>query len=193
MGMLQRLSVLQGINFRINGFNVIIDNLRNEMKKRGKVYLDVAGKFSFLNNFNLQESEYRNAISKLVDFYSEDVESFYAELIQFQSYVKSKLGEKRYSHADLYEIIIRDELSSVFPNVEIAIHIFLTLMITNCSTERSFSQLKRIKNIHRATMGQERLRMLSLMCIESDVLRKLNLGAIIDKFSTEKSRKKIFN
>ena len=33
-----------------------------------------------------------------------------------------------------------------FPNTEIALRIYLSLMATNCSVERSFSQLKRIKD-----------------------------------------------
>lgn len=33
----------------------------------------------------------------------------------------------------------------MFPNVEIALRIFLSMMVTNCSGERSFSKLKRIK------------------------------------------------
>ena len=39
-----------------------------------------------------------------------------------------------------------------FSNVEILMRIYLSLFITNCSGERSFSRLKRIKNELRATM-----------------------------------------
>lgn len=86
-------------------------------------------------------------IDGLVDFYPNDLEDFYPELKQFHAFLKSKFPAKpKFTHSDLYESLIRDNLASVFPNVEIALRIFLTLMITNCSTERSFSKLKRIKN-----------------------------------------------
>ena len=33
------------------------------------------------------------------------------------------------------------------PNMEVALRIYLSLMATNCSGERSFSKLKRIKDV----------------------------------------------
>lgn len=63
-------------------------------------------------------------------------------------------------------------------------------MVTNCSGERSFSQLKRIKNELRTTMLQERLSNLSIMCIEKDVLQKIDFRDIIEDFAQQKSRKK---
>jgi hypothetical protein len=48
----------------------------------------------------------------------------------------------------LNKVIVEDNIESDFPNVEISLRIFLT----NCTTERSFSQMKRIKNPNRTTM-----------------------------------------
>ena len=45
----------------------------------------------------------------------------------------------------LNKAIVEDNIECVFPNLEISLRIFLTLMVTNCTTERSFSQIKRIK------------------------------------------------
>jgi hypothetical protein len=73
----------------------------------------------------------------------------------------------------MYNIIFQDGIESVFPDVSIVLRLLLTLMVTNCSGERSFSQLKRIKNEQRTAIGQERLGSLSLLCIESDILRKI--------------------
>jgi len=52
---------------------------------------------------------------------------------------------------------VQDKIRSVFPNLDIAIRIFLTFMLANVSAERSFSQLQRVKNPYRKTMSQERL------------------------------------
>ncbi|KAL7296104.1 hypothetical protein TKK_0010652 [Trichogramma kaykai] len=81
--------------------------------------------------------------------------------------------------------------NSTFPSTEISLRIFLSLMITNCSGERSFSTLKLIKNERRSTMTQSRLNSLSLMCIESDLLKEIDFNDIISDFSAKKSRKKI--
>ena len=43
--------------------------------------------------------------------------------------------------------------SQTFPNIEIALRIYLSLMVSNCSCERSFSKLKRIKNELRNRIG----------------------------------------
>ena len=62
-------------------------------------------------------------------------------------------------------------------------------MITNCSGERSFSTLKRIKNELRNTMGQERLNHLTLLNIEHDLLKEVDIESVISKFAHIKSRK----
>ena len=47
----------------------------------------------------------------------------------------------------LNKVIIEDNIECAFANVEISLRILLTLMVTNCAPARSFSQMKRIKNI----------------------------------------------
>jgi hypothetical protein len=51
----------------------------------------------------------------------------------------------------LNKVIVEDNIECAFPNEEISscLRIFLILMVTNCTTERSFSQMKRIKNPNR--------------------------------------------
>ena len=48
---------------------------------------------------------------------------------------------------EMYRILAKNDIYEVFPNVKIALRIYLTLMVSNCSGERSFSALKRIKNV----------------------------------------------
>jgi DNA (cytosine-5)-methyltransferase 1 len=66
------------------------------------------------------------------------------------------------------------------------------MMVANCSEERSFSQLKRIKNEFRTTMTQDKLCSLSLTCIQSDKLRSLSSEDVISDFAVAKTRKKMF-
>lgn len=116
------------------------------------------------------------------------------EVLQFHKYLQSRFqGTKTdFTHAELYDIIVQDKIRSAFPNLDIALRIFLTFMLTNVSAERSFSQLKRIKNPYRTTMGQERLDSLSLLCIESDMLSSVDFDDVIRDFAFEKSRKRTF-
>ena len=114
------------------------------------------------------------------------------EVQQYHAYLDNKFDEnQKFNHAEMYSVIVNDNITNVFPNVEISLQIFLTLMITNCSAERSFSQLKNIKNPKRSTMGQERLDALALLCIESDILRTLNFDDVIEDFARKKCRLKL--
>ena len=65
------------------------------------------------------------------------------------------------------------KVADTFPNVETTLRMYLVLMVTNCSGERSFSKLKFIKNRLRTTMSHDRLSHLVLMSIEYDIPRKI--------------------
>ena len=86
----------------------------------------------------------------------------------------------------MYRILAKNEIHEVFPNVKIALRLYLTLMVSNCSGERSFSVLKRIKNVHRSTMTDQKLNNLSIMSIEADVLLKIDFHVIIKEFASLK-------
>ena len=55
-----------------------------------------------------------------------------------------------------------------YPNIHSLLRVALTLPITSCESERSFSQLKLIKTARRTTMTESRLAGLSLMKINRD-------------------------
>jgi len=105
-----------------------------------------------------------------------------------------------YEHNDntLYSLnvlnwMIESKLIDIFPNIYISYRLFVTIPIANTESERSFSVLKRIKNMYRSLMSQDRLAALSIMCIEKDLLRSLNFSDIINEFAQKKQEKKIFN
>ena len=66
---------------------------------------------------------------------------------------------------------------------------YIILMVTNCSGERSLSKLKYIKNRLRTTMTNERVTHLSLMGIEYDILRETDFDDVITDFAQRKGRK----
>lgn len=90
----------------------------------------------------------------------------------------------------MFEKLKSLQLEETFPNVESALRIFLTLPVTNCSGERSFSLLKRLKSSTRSSICQEKLSSLALLCIECDLTEKLDYSELIHEFACTKSRKK---
>lgn len=83
-------------------------------------------------------------------------------------------------------------IANRFPNIEIALRIFLSLFITNVPDERSFSKLKLIKNTLRNRMTDEKLNAFSLMSIENEILDSLNPDEIIQEFVMSKNRRKVY-
>ena len=78
----------------------------------------------------------------------------------------------------------------VFPNIYIAYRIYVTIPIADCETERSFSTLKRVKNLHRSNMYDERLSALARLKIESELFRTVDFEELTQSFIAQKCRKK---
>ena len=64
------------------------------------------------------------------------------EMIQFIEFAKLR-GCR--TPSSLAMLLHTEHLQSTFPNVEIAIHMYITIMLSNCSGERSFSKMALIK------------------------------------------------
>uniref|UniRef100_H3A9I3 HAT C-terminal dimerisation domain-containing protein n=1 Tax=Latimeria chalumnae TaxID=7897 RepID=H3A9I3_LATCH len=109
--------------------------------------------------------------------------TFPDELIQFKHFVQDE-------PAKLLQVLRHSGLQSTFPNVDIALRIFLTLPVTNCEEEHTFSKMARMKNELRSTMHQRRLNALSLMAVESELVRQMVFNDLICDFSSLKARKK---
>ncbi|XP_065674198.1 zinc finger MYM-type protein 1-like [Hydra vulgaris] len=187
-------------NFKVNTFYVIIDQLKNALKKRTKAYSIVLQRFGVLTEYDsMTDEDIDIAVKGMVTVYSKDLCSdFPTEFRQFMCWYKEERNYEEGSSAQnqvdssaqkMFKMLHNSDVYQAFPNTEIAIRIYLCLMSTNCSGERSFFQLKRIKDAKRSTMAQRRLSVLSLLCIESDLLNKVNFKELIDKFAVIKARK----
>ena len=91
----------------------------------------------------------------------------------------------------IYRLLVAKNLETVLPNAVIAFRIYLSLMISNCSGERSFSKLKLIKNQLQSSMTQKRLNNFTRLSVEHDLLRNIGLSSLINDFAIQKSRKHI--
>ena len=143
------------VRFKVEVYLPILDKLHAELKKRLQACAKLSHNFGF----------FRRRTSPLSTIFqgkeSTDKED-----------VSDDLEEAASVELQMYGIVAKRNTREVFPNVEIALRIYLTLMVSNCSGERSFSTLKRIKNVLRSTMTDQKLNNLSPMCIEAEVYAK---------------------
>ncbi|KAL1474913.1 hypothetical protein MTO96_020435 [Rhipicephalus appendiculatus] len=176
--------------FRCETFFVMIDNLVHALTSRLNAYTEVCSQFAVITDWNcFSPAQRRLQAMDLVKKYPSDLaNTFPDELEQFISYASN---EGCSSVADMLKLLIREKLEGSFPDVHVALRIFLCLMVTNCTGERSFSKLKFIKNRLRSTMTDSRLRDLSLLSVETEVLRRVNVEELINKMSQQKARKRL--
>jgi len=162
-------------------------------------YSNISKQFGmFWECLDLEGKCIRVAAEQLVTAYENDLESDIAdEFIQFHKFFQTQLGKpvvEPHQSGDciklqMYKLITAANLQSVFPNTEIAKRIYLCFMVTNCSGKRSFSKLKRIKNDLRSTMHQDHFNRLTLMSMEHEVLREIELTELVDNSAKVKARK----
>lgn len=179
--------------FRVSTFIPIIDTLTANISSRSKVYKEVMEKFQFLTEVNQSDQDLKQNLENLEQHLPQDISvSSLQEFLHFNAFVRTNIDENSRDFQGLYLFIIENGLQNVFPNVESILRLFLSLMITNCSGERSFSRLKFIKNVHRSTMSQHRLGDLTVLSIECQILRDLSFDAIVSDFVDKKMRQKTF-
>lgn len=73
-------------------------------------------------------------------------------------------------------------LRDMLPEMSKLIKLALTVPVTSCSSERSFSSLRRLKSYLRSTMGQARLNHATLMNCHKTLSREINLADIANVF-----------
>jgi hypothetical protein len=86
----------------------------------------------------------REHAAKLVKAYPRDLDlSLEEELVQFKSVINTDLFQIDNSmELSMYRKITENDLQTCFPKVEAALRIYLCLMVSNCTGERSFMKLK---------------------------------------------------
>ena len=168
--------------FRVSAFTVIIDSLVATLQQRSQAYEGISARFDFLRNVRSVSSEelyvqsaalVEWSIASQPDATDDDI-----DVITTGEAVELRM----------YRLITENTMQSCFPNVEILLRMYLCLMVTNCTGDRSFSKLRRIKNAQRTTIWQGRVNIL-LMSIESELLRTIDVNSIIDDFARVKARK----
>ena len=135
--------------FKVETFLPVLDSLICELKKRAEAYSMIGNLFSFFSELTTISSDELNIkCSDLAQMYHQDI--YHGELLNECLHLKKYIviGEESGCQcpSELYKRIISECLKRIFPNVEISLRIFVCMMVTNCTGERSFSRLKLIKN-----------------------------------------------
>lgn len=117
-----------------------------------------------------------------------------AYLGQCEEFLWEQKGDKKIrkssSFVGLCKFLHERDVTQIYPYVNIALRIIRSPPVTNCSEERSFSTLRRVKNDLRATMGNERLTALAILTIERRITELIDYDDLIDSFARNKARKK---
>ncbi|KAE9542493.1 hypothetical protein AGLY_003354 [Aphis glycines] len=175
-------------------FLVILDYLISDLNRRKKAYSNINNNFGFFLNLEKESTEnIKNYAEKLIDIYPDDIEKdFIEEVLQFKDIICNFSIENKSSLLKILKSLIQSQLSSTFPNVEIALRIFCSFPCSNVTEERSFSVLKRVKNYLRSFLSSEKLSALSILNIENEILKQIEWEQIIHKFASGKvTRKKL--
>lgn len=150
------------------------------MNNRQKAYETFYKPFDFFTKLHkLENSEIMVKANELCCIYKSDLEKneFINELLHFRSHQITSFNEKKITPLLLLLVIYERNMKDLYPKIEIALRIFISIPATNCTAESSFWVLKRMKNYKKKT-------------IESDLTSSLEYKDIIDVSSRIKSRKK---
>lgn len=179
--------------FLQNIFKPIVDSLITNLDFRLDSYVRLNNLFSFFVKLDsLNFDEISMACQNIASFYEEDID--HQELMSECEFAKQYFFVdlspiESISHSSMYLRIVEEGLHGLFPNIEIALRIFLSLFITNVPGERAFSKLKYIKDTLRNRMTEDKLNAFSLISIEHEILGSLCSDEIIEEFALLKNRK----
>ncbi|XP_022182825.1 uncharacterized protein LOC111042505 [Myzus persicae] len=165
------------INFIRNVYYVIIDTLKCQLSSRRQAYEKISDIYGCIPTLYKTPSSVvvRNTCETLAKYFIDDVENssllivideciLFSKLISTDKSVKSVLSMHKY--------IKTKELEFMFPNLEIVMRMYLSTVVSNCSGERAFSILKRVKSYLRSTMKEGRLNALAIFSIEAELVEK---------------------
>ena len=118
-----------------------------------------------------EESGIPEALTRAVELFQGDLPHAVMFPMEYDSWVRER------KECSTPPVSLADALQKCstlsYPNLTVLLKIAMTLPITSCESERSFSPLKLIKTARRATMSQSRLSGLTLMKINRDRCNKL--------------------
>ncbi|KAF0715056.1 52 kDa repressor of the inhibitor of the protein kinase-like [Aphis craccivora] len=167
--------------FRIILFLPFLDSFVQQLNDRFVNHQNIISGFQML----VKSSEFdEEKLRELVQFYANDVDDFdrvKSETILWNRY----LTDSNIQYNSVIQIL-NECNPDLFPNIYKLLQILITLPITSCEAERSFSTLKRIKSYLRNSTSERRLNGLAALNIHYEV--SVTPEEVISHLSSTKHR-----
>ena len=119
------------------------------MKTRIEAYDRLQRKFTFPMELNtMSKCKIEASAKTLLQYYLNDLEESLLpqEMSHFSTLIKQHHFNSECKDIQIFRFINENEFMHAFPNVSVVFRLYLCLIISICSGERSFSVLKRVKN-----------------------------------------------
>jgi hypothetical protein len=180
--------------FKTNVFFAVLDGVIENVKSRHDAAREGNELFSFLWSCESVDSRTEQHIENLCEKYRKDLtsEALRGELEYLVRVRPSVQTLNTTNPLALLNAIFAKRLETVFPQLCVALRIFVSIPVSVASCERTFSKLALVKDSIRSTMTDERLNDLLLLNIERQILERIDRDAIIDFFAEQKARKQLF-
>lgn len=157
--------------FRISVFLPFLDHFSNELNLRFLKHQKLLGSFMCLlpeKNCAITNIE-EDQMKYLITFYAQDVQCSDTAAIGELHMWYEKLKELNiYSRQAMKYFVLCNE--DIFPTIHKLLKILITLPVSTCTSERSFSTLRRLKTYLRNSTGQQRLNGLAMLNIHREVI-----------------------
>jgi hypothetical protein len=179
-------STVEYSDFRVNTYFVILEQLRLELEKRNEKYVHLLKNYNFFFKLTeLTSIEIRKNAEILQNEYKDDLSTLFTnECVPFRSHLLS-IGDKALKNIqEMSSFLRKNDLIGMYPYIDVSLRMLLCTPVSNCSTERYFSCLKRIKTYLRSSTSEERLNYLAIMKIEADITTNIQFDDVIQEFAT---------
>lgn len=166
---------------RILVFYSNLDVLLNGLEERFKQdTLDVINAIGLL--VNLDDESETSTYKILYTYFSISADDLCCEVNLLRSTEDTPKGTNSGSVHKWLDWLKQYGRHDIFKNFFHCLKMFVTIPVTSCSCERSFSKLSIVKNKLRNTMSQERLDALLFLFVEQELLTGIDLNDVIDEF-----------
>ncbi len=172
-------------HYRVNLFYPFIDHITSELDERFSESNEPALLAAYLVPKSLKKlTEERE--QRMVKWYHEDLPYPNTVEQEIECWRHKFHSEDGVLPASALETLKTTQMS-FFPNIQCMLKIFLTLPVTTCECERSFSAMRRLKTWLRSSMSSERLTGLALMHVHQKV--KLDKERILRRWDASGHRR----
>lgn len=176
---------------KIGVFFPILDKIITELQSR---FSNNKKLFNGLSSLQPGHKNFLN-LSDLISIaasYNSACKDWDEETLKAECILLKRLIFKKTEIKTMKELLkLLEEYYPAFENIYVLTKIALTIPASTASPERSFSCLSRVKTYTRTTMLNERLSSVSILSIEKDRIKNINLENVVDTFAKNHNNRRI--